>query len=152
MIFNKLNIKITVTLLFVFPLIAIAASSALRPMNWASSDSDTANGIWASSASDYSAGFWAFSATDTDSDSLSDEWEQRYFGDLDETGSGTSGDSDSLTNAQEAQYLTDPTKADTDGDGADDDVEVSKGTNPLDANDVPKSSTIMKLLPLLLEQ
>jgi hypothetical protein len=56
---------------------------------------------------------------DTDGDGLPDDWEQHYFGNLNQNGAGHS-DNDNLTNAQEFAAGTDPTKTDTDSDGAND--------------------------------
>ena len=104
---------------------------------------------------------------DTDNDDLLDAWEQLYFGDLDETGSGdpdddwldneteeTLGtapndrdtDNDNLDDGDEVNGTlnpwsngvsstppgdpTDPLKADSDGDGTNDDVEIANGTDP----------------------
>jgi len=59
---------------------------------------------------------------DTDKDGLSDEWELKYFGNLNETAGGDP-DNDGLTNLDEYNNSTDPTKAtaikpgDVDGDG-----------------------------------
>ncbi|MBU1130701.1 fibronectin type III domain-containing protein [Patescibacteria group bacterium] len=46
-------------------------------------------------------------------------------------------DLDGLTNAQEQQYNTDPIKADTDGDGYIDGIEVSHGYNPNGPGKIP---------------
>ncbi|OGV77489.1 MAG: hypothetical protein A3K18_12010 [Lentisphaerae bacterium RIFOXYA12_64_32] len=48
--------------------------------------------------------------TDEEADGLSDDWEQHYFGDLDEVDTGDP-DGDSFTNAQEFAIGTDPTDA-----------------------------------------
>ncbi len=59
---------------------------------------------------------------DTDKDGLWDEWEVKYFGNLNET-AGRDPDNDGLTNIEEYNNSTDPTKAtaikpgDVDGDG-----------------------------------
>ena len=58
-------------------------------------------------------------AVDTDGDGLPDDWEQHYFGNLNQNGAGH-GDGDGLTNAQEFVAGTDPKKTDTDGDGVND--------------------------------
>jgi hypothetical protein len=51
-------------------------------------------------------------------------------------------DQDGLTNAQEQQYNTDPIKADTDGDGYIDGVEVVHGYNPNGPGRLPTTPTI----------
>ena len=59
-----------------------------------------------------------------------DEWEQKYFHNLDQTPNGDF-DGDGLTNLAEALIGTDPTWADTDGDGISDADEVNiYHTNP----------------------
>ncbi len=92
--------------------------------------------------------------TDIDADGLADEWEEYFFGDADGVASlaeisrqhgGSQGypvdDGDQLDN--QAEYLrgTDPTRADTDMDGINDDIEsntgiwisdLDTGTSPLD--------------------
>jgi hypothetical protein len=85
-------------------------------------------------------------------DEVSDGWRTRYFGSVLCDGDGAPGadpDGDSLTNAMEYRYRTDPTSADTDFDGWDDDVEIEKGTNPLDPADHPPSKLKMLLWVLL---
>jgi len=68
---------------------------------------------------------------DTDSDGLSDRWEQFYFGDLSHTG-GADDDSDELTNQGEYVHGANPHVSDTDGDGLADGEEVhTHGTNPI---------------------
>jgi hypothetical protein len=71
---------------------------------------------------------------DADNDDLGDDWERRYFGNLDQGWSRDS-DGDSLKNGEEYQYFgTDPNKRDSDGDGLNDYAEVVRtGTNPIDA-------------------
>jgi len=66
---------------------------------------------------------------DSDADGLPDSWERKYFGNLNQTGSGDF-DGDGLTNLQEYQLGTDPTKIDTDGDGLTDYQETLIGTDP----------------------
>ena len=74
------------------------------------------------------------SLADSDSDGLTDTWENTYFGNLSQNSSGDP-DSDNLTNAEELVAGTDPTKADTDSDGLNDGVEVKTyTTNPLVAD------------------
>ena len=137
-------------MLVMLPLLVLAANSALRPMTWASSSSDTDNGIWASSSSDVTAGYWAFldptvEGNDTNNNDIPDDWDALY--------EGQARDDDGLSDLEEYQNLTDPTKADTDGDGATDGEEVDAGTDPLDSEDTPrKSSSILKILPLLLNE
>ena len=54
-------------------------------------------------------------AVDFDKDTLEDNWEKKYFGDLDQ-GPSDDPDNDKLTNAEEFEKGTNPTLADTDGD------------------------------------
>ena len=93
---------------------------------------------------------------DSDGDGLADTWENTYFSNLDQTGSGDP-DSDNLNNAGElaagtnptvadtdsddlndgaevTTHTTDPTVADTDGDGVNDGAEITAGTNPKKTN------------------
>lgn len=67
---------------------------------------------------------------DTDRDTLPDNFEIHYFGDISRSGKGDS-DGDGLTDSEEYQNLTDPILADTDGDGLPDAWEVGCETNPL---------------------
>lgn len=66
--------------------------------------------------------------TDTDGDSIDDNAERFYFGDLSRDGNGDP-DGDSLTTAAELQAGTNPAVADTDGDGAPDGAELSRTVN-----------------------
>ena len=61
---------------------------------------------------------------DEDNDTLSDNWERQYFGNLDQNASGDY-DNDGLTNADEYNYDTNPTLTDTDGDGLSDSDEIN---------------------------
>ena len=71
---------------------------------------------------------------DSDGDGLTDTWENTYFSNLDQTGSGDP-DSDNLNNAGELAAGTNPTVADTDSDGLNDGAEVNTHTtNPLVAD------------------
>lgn len=72
--------------------------------------------------------------TDSDSDGLGDSWENTYFGDLDEDGTGDP-DTDSCDNECEETHGTDPNNPDTDGDGDTDGDEVTNGTDPNDPLD-----------------
>jgi hypothetical protein len=127
-------------LIFVSVLVYASTGSIWDTMTWSTNNNDNANG------------FWAYSSIDTDSDALSDEWEQQYFGNLNQTGSADV-DSDGLINSQEYLYLTDPTKSDTDGDGSDDGEEVEYETDPLDANDTPRFSKAWRaVIPFILNQ
>ena len=71
-----------------------------------------------------------------DLDSLPDDWERQYFGNLNQNPSDDY-DGDGLTNLEEYNHGTDPTKWDTDGDGYLDKEEIEAGTNPNDPNDYP---------------
>lgn len=57
--------------------------------------------------------------TDVDGDGLQDEWEKRYFGNLD-AGPNEDPDHDGLTNLEEQALGSDPTQPDSDGDGLSD--------------------------------
>ncbi|MFM8654480.1 MAG: hypothetical protein ACKODZ_07110, partial [Verrucomicrobiota bacterium] len=71
---------------------------------------------------------------DSDSDGLTDTWENTYFGNLAQTGSGDP-DNDNLNNSGELTAGTNPTVADTDSDGLNDGAEVNTHTtNPLVAD------------------
>lgn len=61
--------------------------------------------------------------TDTDNDGLRDDWEKKYFNNLDASPTADA-DNDGLSNLQEQTLGTDPTKADTDGDTLKDGDEV----------------------------
>ncbi len=68
---------------------------------------------------------------DSDGDSLDDEWELSFFGNLNQ-GSGDDPDNDGLTNGEELAAGTSPILADTDGDGLSDGDEIlSHFTDPL---------------------
>lgn len=69
--------------------------------------------------------------TDNDQDGLRDDWETKYFNNLEATATGDP-DADGLTNAEEQTVGTDPTKSDSDGDGLTDGEEVhTYQTDPL---------------------
>ena len=74
------------------------------------------------------------SALSLDWDFLLDEWEQTYFGDLDEVNTGDP-DGDGLNNLGEQANSTDPTDTDSDDDLMDDNWEVNNGLDPLDDAD-----------------
>lgn len=75
---------------------------------------------------------------DFDHDTLPDDWETAYgLNPLDPADAGLNADTDSLSNLEEFQNGTNPTLADTDGDGANDDVEIVLGTSPLDKASAP---------------
>jgi hypothetical protein len=67
---------------------------------------------------------------DTDGDGLGDAWEQAHFGGLSQNASGDP-DGDGANNLLEASAGTDPNLADTDGDGVNDFAEIQAGTDPL---------------------
>jgi len=66
---------------------------------------------------------------DEDEDGLKDWWEMKYFGDLDETGTGDN-DGDGLNNLGEYENGANPLDTDTDDDGMPDGWEVSYHLNP----------------------
>jgi alpha-tubulin suppressor-like RCC1 family protein len=71
---------------------------------------------------------------DTDADLMPDWWERKYFGHLNQTGSGDY-DADGLTNLEEYRVGANPTVADTDGDGLSDGAEVhTYGIDPLNTD------------------
>lgn len=72
-------------------------------------------------------------AGDADQDGLSDWWELNHFGTLAQTGSSDF-DGDGLTDVQELAAGTDPSKADTDGDGLNDNVDPHPLTADADGN------------------
>jgi len=69
-------------------------------------------------------------AVENDGDGMLDFWEQRWFGNLNRTGT-LDFDGDGLTDLQEFEGGTNPTSADTDGDGASDAFEVANGFNAI---------------------
>jgi uncharacterized protein YkwD len=71
---------------------------------------------------------------DADRDGLPDDWERRYFGNLNKAAGGDA-DGDGLTNLAEYQLGTSPAHADTDGDRMPDGWEVQYALNPLDPAD-----------------
>jgi hypothetical protein len=72
--------------------------------------------------------------TDSDNDGLPDDWEFKFFGNLNQTGTDDP-DQDGLDNAREFALGTSPTDADTDRDGLTDGEEVNvTRTNPLTAD------------------
>lgn len=67
---------------------------------------------------------------DLDKDGLPDDWERRYFGDLNHSGTADP-DGDGLSTASEFTAGTNPSLADTDADGMPDKWEVDHGLNPV---------------------
>ena len=63
-------------------------------------------------------------------DSLPDDWETQYFGNLDQTDGGDH-DGDGLSNLDEFRAGTNPADADTDDDGMPDGSEIANGLDPL---------------------
>ncbi len=78
---------------------------------------------------------------DMDEDSLPDDWEKHYFGDLMSQKRNDDYDGDGLNNWKEYEYNTDPKNKDTDNDGFTDKEEVDAGTDPLDPSDKPEKKT-----------
>jgi len=94
-------------------------------------------------------------SADSDGDGMPDEWElQHVFDPTDPSDASGDEDKDGLTNLDEYKTKTkwgrstDPNKIDTDGDGYSDKAEIDAGTNPLDADDKPKSKIWIILLML----
>jgi hypothetical protein len=77
------------------------------------------------------------SSGDEDSDGLPNHWENRYGISTSEQSSDDDPDHDRLSNRREYERHTNPRKADTDGDGYDDGLEVRKGTDPRAARSNP---------------
>jgi hypothetical protein len=67
---------------------------------------------------------------DTDADSMPDDWEMKYFGDLSHDGTSDS-ENDGLRDLQEYQNGTDPTNSDSDDDRLPDGWEVTYGLDPI---------------------
>ena len=65
---------------------------------------------------------------DSDGDGLNDNWENDYFGNLDQDSAGDA-DEDGLSNAEEFALTSDPTESDTDNDGLSDGDEITAGTD-----------------------
>ncbi len=82
--------------------------------------------------------FTGYPLTDDDDDGMPDFWEEKYFGDLSQNGSGDF-DQDGLADLDEFYQGTDPTLADSDADGIPDGWEVLHGLDPLtdDSGDDP---------------
>lgn len=76
---------------------------------------------------------------DTDGDGMNDTCEMQYFGDLTHNETEDA-DGDTLTNGQECAIGTDPTKADSDGDGTNDNVDPAP-TDPTIGGSSSTSST-----------
>ncbi len=84
---------------------------------------------------------------DSDGDGMPDDWEiQNGLNPNDPNDASADFDNDGLTNYEEYNVQrtysrsSDPNNIDTDNDGFSDKVELDKGTNPVDAEDFPKSS------------
>ncbi|MGB6221583.1 MAG: hypothetical protein WBG04_11155, partial [Haloferula sp.] len=78
-------------------------------------------------------------ALDTDRDGMPDAWESLYLFDINNPADAAlNADSDSLTNLQEFLAGSNPRLADTDGDGANDDVEFAHGTSPSKSSSYPQ--------------
>ncbi len=87
---------------------------------------------------------------DVDGDGMSDAWEVMYPG-LDPTvfDGQLDLDHDRLSNRDEYRIGTDPTDMDTDGDGAQDGLEVEQSTDPLDPSETPVGVTEVPPRPVL---
>jgi hypothetical protein len=86
----------------------------------------------------YTLSFTSVVCSDCDGDGLPDSWERQYFPDL-SYGIDDDPDGDHLKNRDEFTKGTDPSKADTDGDGFQDAIEVGFGSDPLNINSKPTS-------------
>ncbi len=75
---------------------------------------------------------------DTDSDGMQDSWEAIHGLNPRIDDSSSDFDNDLLSNFLESIYGTDPWMSDTDGDGFDDKVEIEMGSDPLNANIIPR--------------
>jgi len=73
---------------------------------------------------------------DSDHDGLSDKWEIAQFGSLLYDGNSDN-DGDGVNNSLEISAGTNPLLADTDGDGVNDLAELQAGSDPLNPSDVP---------------
>ena len=79
---------------------------------------------------------------DTDDDGMADGWEMIYYFDPNNSSDADSdADADGLSNLQEFQLGTDPRNSDSDEDGWSDGDEIQAGTDPLDSNSYPSTST-----------
>jgi hypothetical protein len=87
-------------------------------------------------------------------DEINDRWRTDNFGCIDcqEAAAEADPDKDTLTNLQEFKLGTNPNKKDTDGDGWKDNVEIERGTDPLDPASHPPSGFLgfLKVLFILL--
>jgi hypothetical protein len=162
---NKLNIVLALKLSFI-SLLAIASvvgtGSIWDSMYWAVDEFDTTRGYWAADADedgvpDDTDAFPndAAASLDTDKDGYPDSWNDGKS----QSDSTTNLTLDAFPNNADETTDTDGdnigNNADTDddGDGYTDQEEIGAGTDPLDSNDMPKkSSVIVKILPLILEQ
>jgi hypothetical protein len=94
------------------------------------------------------------SQTFTLGDEINDRWRTDNFGCIDcpQAAADADPDKDTLTNLQEFKLGTNPNKKDTDGDGWKDNIEVEKGTDPLDPASHPPSTLLgfLKVLFVLL--
>ena len=84
------------------------------------------------------------SGKDSDADGMPDWWEIKYgLNPNSASDASMDSDGDGMTNLEEYNYFKDnnrdinPKKADTDGDGAPDGLEVKANTNPIDPNSRP---------------
>ena len=72
---------------------------------------------------------------DFDNDGMPDDWELAYSLNPDFGGDASNNfDGDNFTALQEYQHATNPNLGDTDSDGINDDIEVTNGTDPRDAD------------------
>jgi len=70
---------------------------------------------------------------DKDEDNMADDWETAHGLNPDDPDDADGhADPDILNNLDEFRFGTDPTRADTDGDGIDDALEIANGSDPLD--------------------
>ena len=84
---------------------------------------------------------------DRDRDGLPDLWEKRYQLSTTKRSAAQDPDRDRLNNLREYKLKLNPRKADTDGDGVKDGVEVAAGSNPRSKSSVPPPKVVVPAPP-----